>query len=163
MPLNEAFYEKLIDGLHDGVYYVDTNRTIIYWNKSCERITGYSRAEVVGRSCKDNLLNHCTESGGELCLQGCPLTATIGDGAPREADVFLHHADGHRVPVRVRHARATAGQAQLSKRGTALSTTFCATQLEVQPFTPGVADFSASASKLSCVSVTISGEAISVF
>ena len=104
MPLNEAFYEKLIDGLHDGVYYVDTNRTIIYWNKSCERITGYSRAEVVGRSCKDNLLNHCTESGGELCLQGCPLTATIGDGAPREADVFLHHADGHRVPVRVRVA-----------------------------------------------------------
>ena len=104
MALNEAFYEKLIDGLYDGVYYVDINRTIIYWNKSCERITGYSRAQVVGRSCKDNLLNHCTESGGELCLQGCPLTATIGDGAPREADVFLHHADGHRVPVRVRVA-----------------------------------------------------------
>lgn len=31
----------------------------------------------------------------------------------------------------------------LSKRGTSLSTTFCATQLEIQPFTPGAADFSA--------------------
>lgn len=31
----------------------------------------------------------------------------------------------------------------LSKRGEALSSTFCANQLEVQPFTPGIADFSA--------------------
>jgi GntR family transcriptional regulator/MocR family aminotransferase len=31
----------------------------------------------------------------------------------------------------------------LSKRGEALSGTFCATQLEIQPFTPGPADFSA--------------------
>ena len=33
--------------------------------------------------------------------------------------------------------------AGLSRRGQALATTFCATQLEVQPFTPGIADFSA--------------------
>jgi GntR family transcriptional regulator/MocR family aminotransferase len=45
--------------------------------------------------------------------------------------------------ARTPHARATSGQAPLSRRGSALSTTFCATQLEVQPFTPGVADFSA--------------------
>lgn len=33
--------------------------------------------------------------------------------------------------------------ARLSDRGHALATTFCAHQLEVQPFTPGIADFSA--------------------
>jgi GntR family transcriptional regulator/MocR family aminotransferase len=48
-----------------------------------------------------------------------------------------------KVASRAPRARASAGQTQLSKRGTALSTTFCATQLEVQPFTPGLADFSA--------------------
>ena len=32
---------------------------------------------------------------------------------------------------------------RLSQRGQALSTTFCAAELEVQPFTPGIADFSA--------------------
>ena len=32
---------------------------------------------------------------------------------------------------------------ELSARGKALSTAFCATELEVQPFTPGIADFSA--------------------
>jgi GntR family transcriptional regulator/MocR family aminotransferase len=42
-------------------------------------------------------------------------------------------------------ARGAAGKAQgrLSARGQALATTFCATQLEVQPFTRGIADFSA--------------------
>jgi diguanylate cyclase (GGDEF)-like protein len=30
------------------------------------------------------------------------LAASIADGEPRRADVYLHHRDGHRVPVRVR-------------------------------------------------------------
>jgi GntR family transcriptional regulator / MocR family aminotransferase len=40
------------------------------------------------------------------------------------------------------HAHSQAG-AGLSARGQALSSQFCATELEVQPFTPGIADFSA--------------------
>jgi GntR family transcriptional regulator/MocR family aminotransferase len=48
-----------------------------------------------------------------------------------------------RAQTRVPHARASSRQAPLSKRGQALSSTYCATQLEVQPFTPGLADFSA--------------------
>ncbi len=44
---------------------------------------------------------------------------------------------------------ATTGQrAGLSRRGQALTTRFCAEQLEVQPFTPGPGDFSAFPSEL---------------
>ncbi len=42
-----------------------------------------------------------------------------------------------------RHAAQANQDAKLSRRGQSLSTTFCATQLEIQPFTPGIADFSA--------------------
>lgn len=42
-----------------------------------------------------------------------------------------------------RTGAAPARGTRLSRRGTALATTFNATQLEVQPFTPGIADFSA--------------------
>jgi GntR family transcriptional regulator / MocR family aminotransferase len=38
---------------------------------------------------------------------------------------------------------ATVQAGRLSARGKALSASFCATELEVQPFTPGIADFSA--------------------
>ena len=98
----QNFYKELLDNLYDGVYFVDNERQITYWNKGAERLTGYKAEQVLGRSCRDNILNHCTGNGVELCLTGCPLSATMQDGALQEAEVFLHHANGHRVPVLVR-------------------------------------------------------------
>ena len=40
--MNQNFYKEIIDNLHDGVYFVDRDRVITYWNKGAERITGYS-------------------------------------------------------------------------------------------------------------------------
>jgi len=88
--------------LYEGIYLVDHDRTILSWNKGAEKITGYRAAEVVGKKCYDNILNHVDESGNQLCLLGCPLHATIGDGNAREARVFLQHKKGFRVPIAVR-------------------------------------------------------------
>ena len=99
---NPEFYKDLIDNLYDGVYFVDRDRRIIYWNKGAERITGYKADHVKGRFCRDNILNHITANGIQLCYTNCPLAASMEDGQPREAEVFLHHHDGHRMPVVVR-------------------------------------------------------------
>lgn len=101
---NQDFYKNLLDNLYDGVYFVDRQRVITYWNKGAERITGYEGKQVIGRSCSDNLLNHVTANGTQLCRGQCPLAACMNDGVPREVEVFLHHADGHRLPVLVRAA-----------------------------------------------------------
>ena len=45
--------------------------------------------------------------------------------------------------IHKRNTHIAAHAADLSKRGAALSSTFCSSRLEVQPFTPGIADFSA--------------------
>jgi diguanylate cyclase (GGDEF)-like protein/PAS domain S-box-containing protein len=102
MPTEQDFYKNIIDNLYDGVYFVDHDRTITFWNKGAERITGYSAEQVIGRRCRDNLLNHVTANGVQLCQDHCPLAAVMQDGRPREVEVYLHHADGHRVPVMVR-------------------------------------------------------------
>lgn len=104
MPLEAPGYKDIIDNLYDGVYFVDRDRVITYWNHGAERITGYGAEAVIGKSCRDNLLNHVTASGELLCTGACPLVGCMTDGEVREADVFLHHADGHRVPVLVRCA-----------------------------------------------------------
>ncbi|MDA8429173.1 MAG: GGDEF domain-containing protein [Geobacteraceae bacterium] len=98
----EISSEQLLDSLFDGVYYVDTERRITYWNAAAERISGYSKADVTGCCCAGNLLRHIDSNGRELCLEGCPLAATMRDGKSRESNIFLHHALGHRVPVSVR-------------------------------------------------------------
>ncbi len=101
--LNEAdFYKELLNNLQDGVYFVDRERIITFWNKGAEHITGYNAEKVVGRACHDNILNHVTAEGIQLCGEHCPLAACMQDGQPRQVEAFLHHADGHRVPVLLR-------------------------------------------------------------
>lgn len=102
MTYSTEFYKNLLDNLYDGVYFVDLQRRITYWNSGAERITGYKAAQVDGKSCSDNILNHCTEEGRELCKTQCPLVRSMKTGRPSEAEVFLRHASGHRVPVSVR-------------------------------------------------------------
>lgn len=104
MDSDTNFYKDLLDNMEDGVYFVDRDRRITYWNKGAERITGYKSETVIGKSCMDNLLNHVTAEGKMLCLDGCPLTVCMQNGEPVAAEVFLHHAAGHRVPVHVRAA-----------------------------------------------------------
>ena len=102
MNLDNVSLSEIIEGLHDGLYFTDTNRIITFWNKGAERISGFTSAEVIGRPCSDNILNHVDAEGTNLCMQGCPLSLTIVDAAHREAEVFMHHKDGHRIPVMVR-------------------------------------------------------------
>jgi len=98
------FYRDILDHLYDGVYFVDAQRSITYWNKGAERISGYDASQIVGHRCVDGVLRHVDEEGRRLCGRRCPLLRTMHDGAPREDHVFLHHADGHRIPVLVRAA-----------------------------------------------------------
>ncbi len=103
-PANGVSFETMVESLYDGVYLVDPDRTILYWNQGAQRLTGYSREEVLGKHCRDNLLCHVNDDGESLCLGRCPLAATLEDGANREVLVHLHHRDGHRAPVNVRTA-----------------------------------------------------------
>lgn len=100
----EDFYRNLLDNLYDGVYFVDRGRTISYWNKGAERLSGFAADEVLGSCCRDNILVHMDHQGRMLCAEGCPLAATMEDGAERQAEIFMRHKSGHRLPVQVRVA-----------------------------------------------------------
>jgi len=102
MNLEKDTIERIIENLHDGLYLVDQNRVITYWNKAAEQISGFIANEVVGKSCADDILTHVDINGNNLCKAMCPLAATIADGKPREDEVYMHHKNGHRIPVSVR-------------------------------------------------------------
>jgi len=99
--ISPQFYETLLDNLYNGVYFVDLDRKITFWNKAAEKITGFTKAEVLGKRCADNLLRHVDNRGNALCEGACPLSHTLHDGQLRSASVFLHHKQGHRLPVAI--------------------------------------------------------------
>lgn len=96
------YHDDIIPYLYEGVYVVNKQRKIIFWNEGSQRITGYSATEVMGSFCYHNILQHVNESGKQLCHDGCPLHKTLQDGIVNEAHVFLKHKDGYRIPVMVK-------------------------------------------------------------
>ena len=45
--------ENVLDNLKEGIIAHDMQRRIFFFNKEAERITGYSRQEILGRDCHD--------------------------------------------------------------------------------------------------------------
>ena len=102
MLIKDEFYRAVLENISDGVYVCDIDRRIVYWSPGAERITGYSAKDVLGSSCADGILVHLDEEGRPLCGEGCPLSASLANDETREAQVYLHHKQGHRLPVVVR-------------------------------------------------------------
>jgi PAS domain S-box-containing protein len=57
--------DQLLDTIPSGLFLVDCDQIIVYWNREAERITGYSSTEVIGR--------HCSFLEGVECGTGCGL------------------------------------------------------------------------------------------
>lgn len=100
---SDAFFKNVLDSLFDGVYMLDRERRITYWNPGAERLTGFTPGETIGKACASNLLVHVDRDGMPLCASElCPAARAMREGVPLECDVFAHHKDGHRVPLRTR-------------------------------------------------------------
>jgi len=119
LPLHRQLYEALRRAVLDGKLSPGDR---LASSRELTQDLGLSRNTVVAA------LN-------QLVVEGY-LVSRVGSGT------FVND-ELPRAKARSKAHRVHAAAAHLSRRGTALSTTFCATQLEIQPFTPGPADFSA--------------------
>lgn len=45
MELGKDSLERIIENLHDGLYFVDRDRVRTYWNKAAEQIFDFCRPE----------------------------------------------------------------------------------------------------------------------
>ncbi|MBW1659528.1 MAG: diguanylate cyclase [Deltaproteobacteria bacterium] len=99
---DEKLCRLIVENITDGVYVLDRNRIIRYWNRGAEALTGYTASEVIGKSCADNILMHVDEKGKNLCLGACPVSKAMEENSPKTASVFLKHKKGHRIPVLVK-------------------------------------------------------------
>lgn len=91
----------MLDHVGNGVYFVDRDRKILYWNEGAYRLTGYKAEEVLGKHCQDGILCHVDHMGNSQCMKGCLFSACFSDGGIHEANLFLRHKQGRRVPVSV--------------------------------------------------------------
>ncbi|MFC4930012.1 sensor domain-containing protein [Massilia sp. GCM10023247] len=77
-----------------AVFVVDAGGTIASWNKACEKLAGYTAADIRGRS-----LGHIIEFDEGADPAAAP--PSIAARAERDSTGYLRCADGRRLPVRV--------------------------------------------------------------
>jgi PAS domain S-box-containing protein len=44
-------YYAVLENLPDGLFIVDSNRIITFWNKAAEKMLGYTAEEIIGKTC----------------------------------------------------------------------------------------------------------------
>jgi PAS domain S-box-containing protein len=95
-PVVEGKLSRLIfNSINDGVFTVDRNCVITLFNKAAERITGFSRAEAVGKHCFDIFRT-------EVCHRQCALRDTLKTYVPvRNARVTIITRSGQELPIQV--------------------------------------------------------------
>jgi diguanylate cyclase (GGDEF)-like protein/PAS domain S-box-containing protein len=92
-------YRDILNRLQIGVSVLDLQKKIVFWSDGAEQITGYSRIDVLGHPCTDNILQHCNQKSCEMCTEQCPISLALHDVKPVEAVTFIHHKSGHRTQV----------------------------------------------------------------
>jgi diguanylate cyclase (GGDEF)-like protein/PAS domain S-box-containing protein len=93
-------YRDILDALQIGVSVLDLQRTIVFWSDGAEQVTGYSRIDVLGHSCLENILPQCNQISCQMCVEMCPIATALRNARPMQTMGLVHHRDGHRAAVR---------------------------------------------------------------
>jgi len=98
------FYREILDNLYDGIFFVDTEGLITYWNKGSASLTGYSSSDVVGRNYCD-IFKPLDKHGNNLCeSSSCPIRKVLESSMLHEVEAYVCHKEGHLLPISIRIA-----------------------------------------------------------
>jgi two-component system, NtrC family, response regulator HydG len=98
---NVHFLNQILDTMAEGLFTLDDNGIITSWNKSMEKISGYSAQEAVGKGCS---LLQCSRCFGENCPADIKKCGVIRHGRTEAKECFIRHKDGHDIAV-IKNAR----------------------------------------------------------
>ena len=98
---NQKLFRHLVEDLPVGIYIVDRERRIRFWNRGAEHLTGHIGHDVVGHAL-ETVVQACDRRGNALSGERCPVTMTLQQRQPQQCTAFYLHKNGHRTAMRIR-------------------------------------------------------------
>lgn len=94
-PLTEIHTGSILDCIVEGVFTVDKNLKITYFNQAAEKLTGVSKKEAIGQYCFEALRSN-------ICEKSCPISESLKSGKDTiNLKVNILRPDGKQVPISV--------------------------------------------------------------
>jgi PAS domain S-box-containing protein len=89
--------ERILDSLMEGIIAHDKERRILFFNRAAEKITGYDRAEVLGRDCHEAFgapfcggrCSFCGEPPNSWTNVDYPLNLVTKEGSSRRIEMSV--------------------------------------------------------------------------
>lgn len=95
MPARDGITQAILDSIEEGVYTVDKNFRITFFNKAAERITGFKRENVIGKFCK-------FVCNSDSCIDRCPIAVVLQTGNKIQGyECSVLHSSGQRLKVKL--------------------------------------------------------------
>lgn len=89
------FAESVLESISDGVFAVNENWRISFFNRAAEEITGIPKEDALGKLCSEVFKS-------SLCEGDCALKRTLESDSPTiNRSCFIIDADGEQIPVSV--------------------------------------------------------------
>ncbi|MCD4719253.1 MAG: sigma 54-interacting transcriptional regulator [Desulfobacula sp.] len=98
---NVNFLNQILDTMAEGLFTLDDQGIITSWNKSMEKISGYSEQEAIGNTCS---LIECSRCFGKECPANIHKCGVLKHGKTEAKECFIKHKNGHDVAV-IKNAR----------------------------------------------------------
>jgi len=90
--------ELILSSVADGVFTIDRERRITSFNRAAEKITGWTREEVIGKICSE--IFHSS-----VCGDACMLQQSISNGSTLiDRPIFIKAKNGTSIPVSISSA-----------------------------------------------------------
>jgi len=97
----------ILESISDGVFTVDLDWKITFFNNAAERITGIKRSKAIGRFC-------CEIFKSNMCETECPLRKTMKSGKPAiNRSGFIIDLEGNRIPISISTALLRDGSGKV--------------------------------------------------
>lgn len=89
----EESYIEILERIPDGLFTIDMESRITFFNPAAEKITGFSAEDAVGMFCKDVFK-------GAICETDCALKRAIAEGINVHNREFeITDIDGKKIPI----------------------------------------------------------------
>ena len=88
-------FQTVLESIEEGVFTIDMNWKIMFFNRAAEQITGFKRQEVIGKPCRQIFRTN-------VCDNECAMRRTLQESTPfSNVPICIKRADNKEIHISV--------------------------------------------------------------